>query len=45
MKLPVREKMGRMKEIPESKPERFSELKNQIDLEMDNLINERGGRK
>jgi V/A-type H+/Na+-transporting ATPase subunit A len=45
LKLPVREKMGRMKEIPESKPERFSELKNQIDLEMDNLINERGGRK
>ncbi len=45
LKLPVREKMGRMKEIPESKPESFSELKNQIDLEMDNLINERGGRK
>ncbi|WP_442872284.1 V-type ATP synthase subunit A [Anaerocolumna sp. AGMB13020] len=45
LKLPVREKLGRMKEIPESKPEKFLKLKNQINLEMDNLINERGGRK
>jgi V/A-type H+-transporting ATPase subunit A len=45
LKLPVREKMGRMKEIPEDKPERFLELMKLIDLEMDNLISERGGRK
>jgi V/A-type H+/Na+-transporting ATPase subunit A len=45
LKLPIREKMGRMKEIPEDKPERFLELMKLIDLEMDNLINERGGRK
>lgn len=42
--LPVREKLGRMKEIPESSMERFDELQSMMSQEIDNIIQERGNR-
>ncbi|WP_415926617.1 V-type ATP synthase subunit A [Lacrimispora sinapis] len=43
--LPVREKLGRIKEIPEDSLEKFGELQEVMEQEINSLIQERGNRR
>ncbi|HEX3021920.1 MAG TPA: V-type ATP synthase subunit A [Lachnospiraceae bacterium] len=42
--LPVRERLGRLKEVPEDSMERFDEYQSMISQEIDTIIQERGNR-